>query len=46
MDKNGKIIHTSRFFKLNDAIDKYKARVIELEAEVKKLKEIIRKLRQ
>ena len=45
-DKNGKIIHTTRFFKLNDVIDKYKARIIELEAEVKKLKEIIRKLRQ
>jgi cell division protein FtsB len=44
-DKNGKIIHTTRFFKLNDVIDKYKARIIELEAEVKKLKEIIRKLR-
>ena len=44
-DKNGKIIHTTRFFKLNDAIDKYKARIIELEAEVKKLKETIRKLR-
>jgi cell division protein FtsB len=45
-DKNGKIIHTTRFFKLNDVIDKYKARIIELEAEVKKLKETIRKLRQ
>jgi len=44
-DKNGKIIHTTRFFKLNDVIDKYKARIIELEAEVKKLKETIRKLR-
>lgn len=44
-DKNGKIIHTTRFFKLNDPIDKYKARIIELEAEVKKLKETIRKLR-
>jgi len=44
-DKNGKIIHTTRFFKLNDVIDKYKARIIELEAEIKKLKEIIRKLR-
>ena len=44
-DKNGKIIHTTRFFKLNDVIDKYKVRIIELEAEVKKLKETIRKIR-
>jgi hypothetical protein len=44
-DKSGKIIHITRFFKLNDAIDKYKAKIIELEDEVKKLKEIIRKLR-
>ena len=44
-DKNGKIIHTTRFFKLNDVIDKYKAKIIEQEAEIKRLKEIIKKLR-
>lgn len=42
-DKNGKAIHTTRFFKLNDVIDKYKAKIIEQEAEIKKLKEIIKK---
>ena len=44
-DKNGKIIHTTRFFKLNDVIDKYKAKIMEQEAEIKRLKEIIKKLR-
>ena len=44
-DKNGKNIHTTRFFKLNDVIDKYKAKIMEQEAEIKRLKEIIRKLR-
>jgi hypothetical protein len=44
-DKNGKIIHTTRFFKLNDVIDKYKAKIIEQETEIKRLKEIIKKLR-
>jgi hypothetical protein len=44
-DKNGKIIHTTRFFKLNDVIDKYKVKIMEQEAEIKRLKEIIRKLR-
>lgn len=44
-DKNGKAIHTTRFFKLNDAIDKYKAKIMEQEAEIKRLKEIIKKLR-
>ena len=44
-DKNGKNIHTTRFFKLNDVIDKYKAKIMEQEAEIKKLKEIIKKLR-
>ena len=44
-DKNGKNIHTTRFFKLNDPIDKYKAKIMEQEAEIKRLKEIIKKLR-
>ena len=44
-DKNGKAIHTTRFFKLNDVIDKYKAKIMEQEAEIKRLKEIIKKLR-
>jgi len=42
-DKNGKAIHTTRFFKLNDVIDKYKAKIMEQEAEIKRLKEIIKK---
>ena len=44
-DKNGKVIHMTRFFKLNDPIDKYKAKIMEQEAEIKRLKEIIKKLR-